>query len=91
VYKPAPPVRPPVVNVRYDDTYEDLYMRPWWATSTKFNPNYKIGTLNSLEHNDENKGFTIEEALKFPQEIKDKYNIDYIFNQLKEKNGWHNQ
>jgi hypothetical protein len=28
VYKPAPPVRPPVVNVRYDDTYEDLYMRP---------------------------------------------------------------
>lgn len=88
--KPNTPVKPerPLKNftekITYNPKYEDLNMRSLWATMVKKNPNEKIGTLHTLDPNFE-KGFTLEEAMSFPQEIKDKYNIDYIYNQIKRK------
>ncbi|MFA6416705.1 MAG: hypothetical protein WCW61_00770 [Patescibacteria group bacterium] len=82
-----PPIRPEypkAEKITYDPKYEDLNMRSLWATMVKKNPNEKIGTLHNLDPNFE-KGFTLEEAMSFPQEIKDKYNIDYIYNQIKGK------
>lgn len=76
--------------------FKNLSMRSLWANSVKNNPNYKIGSWNKLDYNDETKGFTIEEAMKFPKEVKDKYNIDYIFGQIQKKQqggkvNWNNQ
>jgi len=82
---PITPVRPQrnfVEKITYDPKYEDLNMRSLWATMVKKNPNEKIGTLKALDQNFE-QGFTLEEAMSFPQEIKDKYNIDYIYKQVK--------
>ena len=48
---------------------------------------YSIGTLNPLEYNDETKGFTIGEALKFPKEIRDHHRIGMVKRQIKKKNN----
>lgn len=82
---PVTPLRPQrnfVEKITYDPKYEDLNMRPLWATMVKKNPDEKIGTLKTLDPNFE-KGFTLEEAMSFPQDIKDKYNIDYIYKQVR--------
>ncbi|MFA6416702.1 MAG: hypothetical protein WCW61_00755 [Patescibacteria group bacterium] len=81
---PQKPESPKTEKIKYDPKYEDLNMRSLWATMVKKNPNEKIGTLHNLDPNFE-KGFTLDEAMSFPQEIKDKYNIDYIYNQIKGK------
>jgi hypothetical protein len=78
------PQKPEILEtkeVKYDPRFEDLHMRPLWATILKQNPNEKIGTLHILDPQFE-KGFILEEAMTFPQEIKDQYNIDYIYNQI---------
>lgn len=69
-------------RIKYDPKYENLKMRSLWANQAKADPNAKIGTLNPLEYNDDSKGFTLDEAMNFPQEIKDQYNIDHIYNQI---------
>jgi hypothetical protein len=60
-----------------------LKMRSLWANKVKQDTTAKIGVLNPLEYNDESKGFTITDAEKFPQEVKNKYNIDYILSQIR--------
>jgi hypothetical protein len=82
--QPQRPKSPKTEKIKYDPKYEDLNMRSLWATMVKKNPNEKIGTLHALDPKFE-KGFTLEEAMSFPQEIKDKYNIDYIYKQVKGK------
>lgn len=81
IYK-KPVVEPPIAtkpirtNVKYDSTYENLQMRPLWATMAKQDTTSKIGTLNSLDPLYE-KGFTYGEAQKFPEEIRKQYKLDY--------------
>ena len=81
IYK-KPVVEPPIAtkpigtNVKYDPTYENLRMRPLWATMAKQDTTSKIGTLNPLDPLYE-KGFTYGEAQKFPEEIKKQYKLDY--------------
>jgi hypothetical protein len=82
--QPQRPESPKTEKIKYDPKYEDLNMRPLWATMVKNNPNEKIGTLKLLDPRFES-GFTLEEAMSFPQEIKDKYNIDYIYKQVNGK------
>lgn len=82
--EPIPPQKPENIankEIKYDPKFEDLRMRSLWATILKQNPNEKIGTLHVLDPLFE-KGFTLDEAMTFPQEIKDQYNIDYIYNQI---------
>ncbi len=81
VAKPVSPKKPEshiIPRVKYDATYEDLRMKSLWANIVKYNPNEKIGTLHPFDPGFE-KGFTLDEAINFPQEIKDKFNIDYIY------------
>jgi hypothetical protein len=78
---PIRPELPKTEKIKYDSKYEDLSMRSLWPTILKKNPNEKIGTLKVLDPFFK-EGFTIDEAMSFPQEIKDKYNIDYIYNQI---------
>jgi hypothetical protein len=68
-------------KIKYDPKYEHIKMRSLWATILKQDPNAKIGTLYSLDPLFE-KGFTLDEAMNFPQDIKDQFNIDYIYNQI---------
>jgi len=77
--KPIQPIPPTNESstIKYDPKYEDLRMRSLWANIAKQDSTQNIGTLNSLDNNF-SKGFTITEASKFPQEIKDKYNLNYI-------------
>ena len=81
IYK-KPVVEPPIAtkpirtNVKYDSTYENLQMRPLWATMAKQDTTSKIGTLNPLDPLYE-KGFTYGEAQKFPEEIRKQYKLDY--------------
>jgi hypothetical protein len=81
--KPTQPTAPPNTSsaIKYDPKYEDLRMRPLWANIAKRNRKDVIGTLNSMDRMYEN-GFTIDQAKDMPQEIKDKYNIDFILQQL---------
>lgn len=65
------------VFINYDPTYENLNMRSLWANIAKQDTSKNIGTLHNLDPQYK-KGFTLEEALKFPKEVRDKYNIDYI-------------
>ncbi len=73
---PTPPAKPTGTNVEYDPTYENLQMRPLWATMAKQDTTAKIGTLNPLDPLYE-KGFTYGEAQKFPEEIRKQYKLDY--------------
>lgn len=73
---PIAPIKPIGTNINYDDTYENLQMRPLWATMAKQDTTSKIGTLNPLDPLYE-KGFTYGEAQKFPEEIKKQYKLDY--------------
>jgi len=81
IYK-KPVAEPPIAtkpigtNVKYDPTYENLRMRPLWATMAKQDTTSKIGTLNPLDPLYE-KGFTYGEAQKFPEEIRKQYKLDY--------------
>ena len=81
IYK-KPVAEPPIAtkpigtNVKYDPTYENLRMRPLWATMAKQDTTSKIGTLNLLDPLYE-KGFTYGEAQKFPEEIRRQYKLDY--------------
>lgn len=82
--EPIPPQRPenPLnKEIKYDPKFEHLNMRSLWATILKQDPNAKIGTLKVLDP-EFKEGFTLDEAINFPQEIKDQYNIDYIYNQI---------
>jgi hypothetical protein len=84
--EPTPPNKPtPPADVKYDKTYETLNMKPLWATDVKQNPNTIIGTLHPTDPLYNKKGFTIEEAMQFPKEVRDKYNIDFIYSQIKNK------
>ncbi len=86
VAEPVQPEKPKQENkVKYDPKYESMKMRSLWANKAKADPNAKIGVFGGSNYNDERKGFTIEEALQFPKEIRDKYNIDLIYNQIKKK------
>jgi len=79
VVKPITPLRPEFKpSIKYDPKYENLQMRSLWANKAKADTTSKVGVLNPLDYNNDSKGFTIGEASKFPQEIKDKYNIDMI-------------
>lgn len=69
-------------HVNYDPTYEKIKMRSLWANQAKADTTAKIGTLNPSDFNDPSKGFTINEAAKFPSEIKNKWNIDHILSQI---------
>lgn len=82
-YLPLNPIKPTneFSTIKYDPKFEDLNMRSLWPTILKQDPSAKIGTLHALDPQFE-KGFTLEEAMTFPQEIKDEYNIDYIYNQI---------
>lgn len=82
--KPEKPENLKTKEVKYDPKFEDLQMRSLWATILKQDPNAKIGTLHLLDPQFK-EGFTLEEAMTFPQEIKDRYNIDYIYNQIHSK------
>ena len=73
---PKIPSKPVRTNVNYDSTYENLRMRPLWATMAKQDTTAKIGTLNLLDPLYE-KGFTYGEAQKFPEEIRKQYKLDY--------------
>lgn len=81
---PQKPENPANKEIKYDPKFEDLNMRSLWATILKQDPNAKIGTLHLLDPQFK-EGFTLEEAMTFPQEIKDRYNIDYIYNQIHSK------
>lgn len=76
--KPVIPSESTETIIKYDSKYENLKMRSLWANKAKQDTTAKIGVLNPLDYNDETKGFTIDEASKFPQEIKDKFNLNYI-------------
>lgn len=73
---PIAPAKPTGTNIKYDSTYENLRMRPLWATMAKQDTTSKIGTLNPLDPLYE-KGFTYREAQKFPEEIRKQYKLDY--------------
>jgi hypothetical protein len=89
--EPISPIKPNFpTQVKYDPKYENLKMRSLWANQAKADTTSRIGTLNPLEYNDSSKGFTLREALSFPQEIKDQYNIDMIGKQagIKRNGAW---
>lgn len=82
---PQEPIKPIITPVKYNSKYENLKMRSLWANQAKADTTAKIGVLNPSEYNDSSKGFTIGEAMKFPDEIKNKFNIPYIYNQIQKK------
>ncbi len=47
--KPKSPLRPNNTKVTYDDTYENLNMRPLWANIAKQDSSQNIGTLYNLD------------------------------------------
>jgi hypothetical protein len=81
---PTPPGSPPA-DVKYDPKFESLNMKSLWPDILKRDPDAIIGTLSPLDPGYSKKGFTLAEAMEFPKEIRDKYKIDYIAEQLKKQ------
>lgn len=83
---PTKPIKPnSPTTIKYNPKFENLKMRSLWANQAKADTTARIGVLNPLEYNDNSKGFTIGEAMKFPDEVKNKFNIPYIYNQIQKK------
>lgn len=94
---PTIPFKPTLQKINYDPTYENLNLTNGWPFIAKQDSAARIGTLNGNQFSKDSrgmagtnpigndKGFNISDAHNFPQEIKDKYNIDMIYNQVKNK------
>ena len=82
------PKRPvPPSDVKYNPKFENINMKPLWATELKSNPDAIIGTLSPLDPLYKKGGFTLKDALEFPKEIREKYKIDYIAGELKKRSS----
>lgn len=64
-------------KIVYDPKYEDLKMRSLWPDIARKDTSQNIGTLHPLDNSFE-QGFTINEARQFPQEIRDKFRLNYL-------------
>jgi hypothetical protein len=100
-FEPTQPIRPTnqSSNIKYDPRFENLNLRQLWPLIAQQDTSAHIGTLRGNEFgrvndsmagydsNDPNyeRGFSINEASKFPEEIRKKHNIDMIVDQLKKK------
>lgn len=67
--------------------YNTLRMKSLWANIAKQDNNAIVGTLKPTDTAFK-EGFTIEEARQFPQDVKDKYGLNYIdSNIIKRQSG----